>query len=519
MCASIRDISLVVDAPKQGIAQSPHIGFGDVRNLDLYSVPGIVQLNNILAKKSSTTVVAQINWACRHPITTTEIYALDNAGTVYKSTDTGATWAVLAGTSATAAAGNGMWIWKNYLFVARNALLDVCGDGTATGITSGNWTLGWKTIDSDVLWHPMLTSKNDNKLYGGAGRFVYSLDEVTNKTFAPGDATTYTWIQEALDLPPSYRIKCIEELGNNLMLGTWQGTNVYDIRIADIFPWDRASVSFGQPIVIADFGVHAMINIGNSLIVLAGTSGTIFKCDGVNAIAIGQLPMDLSGGKYLEWYPGSICSYKNKVFFGVGQGGTTAIPGMGVYSLWQTGKGNILTLEHLVSTLSDGTTNPLKPSALLPITRDTLLVCWRDNATYGIDLTTNTSYAYTTNFAGYFESPLYVVGELDFLESWTKLQFRFAKKLNANEGIQISYRVNESDAYTLMGTWTNGIVTGVTSKNIGSVISFQDVCNIPACEMVQLKVALLGTSTTTPQFKSLRLENYFMRGSQATNQK
>src|SRR3990167_4015627 len=207
---------IIIQAPREGIARSPFVGFGDVRNLDIDSLFGIARLNNILVKKSSTTVVAQVNWIVRHPITTTEIYALDDAGTVYKSTDTGATWAVLAGETFTVtiaspavftntahglvandtvvfattgalptgltagttyyvisagltadefrvstseggsavntsgsqsgthtfkatlgANGNGLWIWKNYLFIARNARLDTCGDGTATGIATG----------------------------------------------------------------------------------------------------------------------------------------------------------------------------------------------------------------------------------------------------------------------------------------------------------------------------------------------------------------------------------------------
>lgn len=502
--ASKTDKPLIIEAPKQGIAQSPHIGFADVRNIDITSIPGVAQLNNILAKVSSTTVTAQVNWIVRHPITTTEVYALDSAGTVYKSTDSGATWAVLAGSSSTAAHGNGLWIWKNYLFVARDAFLDVCGDGTGTGITAANWTLGWQAIDSDVLWHPMMTSRNDNKLYGGAGKYVYSLDENTGQTFAPGNSATYTWTAQAVDLPPSYRIKAIEELGNNLMLGTWQGTNIYDIRIANIFPWDRSSSTFGQPIVIDDFGVHAMKNIGNSLVVLAGLNGTIFRCDGVNAYIIGQLPQDLRGGKYLEWYPGSICSYKNKVFFGVGQGGTTAIAGMGIYSLQQTGKGNILNFEHTVSTLSDGSTNPLKVSALLPVSRDTLLAGWRDNTTYGIDLTTATSYAYTTDYSGYFDSLIYVVGTLDNPKNFTEMEFVLAKKLATGEGIKIQYRNNLTDSWTTV-TGKNGQTLNLDYATLGAVISHRFQADIPDCEMVQVRVLLLGTSTTTPQFKLLIL--------------
>jgi hypothetical protein len=366
---------LVILAPRQGIAPSPHVGFASIVNLDISSIPGIVQLNNILTLKSSTTIETQINWIIRDPIITTKCYAVDSAGQVYVGTyATGAwTWAKLTGEAAKGA-GQGLAIWKDYLFVPRATVMDLYGPLSSSPGWRDNWA--GLTMDSDILWHPMLVSKNDNKLYGGAGKYVFSIDEVSGKTFAWNDNTTWTATAQALDLPPAYRVKCLEELGNNLMIGTWQGTNVYDIRIADIFPWNRSSVSFGQPIIFADYGIHAMLNIGNSLIVLAGISGTIFRCDGVNAYVIGQLPIDLSGGKYLEWYPGALCNYKNKVFFGVGNGGTTVIDGMGVYSLLQTGKGSILNFEHMMSTENMGTTSA-KITALLPVTRDSLFVAWR----------------------------------------------------------------------------------------------------------------------------------------------
>ncbi len=429
-------MKIQINAPREGISQSPHVGFADVRNFDIDSRQGIARLNNILAKKSATTVDAQVNWIVRDPDTSTNVFALDSNGVLYKSANSGATWAEVSDRSGS---GQGLMVRWGYVFVCEDTTIDVMK------ISDSSWTDDWQTIDTDSAWHPMLYSKNDSKIYGGAGQYVFSIEQLT--TFDPASGSTYTYTQQALDLPASYRIKCLAEFGNNLMIGTWQGSTSVELRIADVFAWDRSSVSFIQPIQMDEFGVHAMLNDGNSLIILAGVDGLIYSSNGASAWVIGQLPQDLSGGKYLEFYPGAICKYKSKIFFGVGQGGTTAIAGMGVYSLKQTGKGNILNFEHTVSTLSDGTTNPLKPSALLPITRDTMLVGWRDHTTYGIDLTTATSYAYGTDYVGYFDSPLYEIGNVDNKAKPQQIEIHLGKPLATDEGIQIKYRKSLSDSW------------------------------------------------------------------------
>lgn len=487
---------LTIQAPRTGISASPHTGFGDVRQLDIFTVPGAAQLNNLTAKKSATTVVGRVNWFVKNPATPAEVYALDADGKVYKSTDSGASWALMTGFTA-GGHGNGLAIWKNYLIVARDAFLDVCGDGTATGITNANWTNSWKAIDSDLLWHPMLVSKNDNKLYGGAGRYVFSLDE-NAAPFVPATAGSYTWTPQALDLPPNYRIKCAEELGNNLMLGTWQGVNVYDLRIGDIFPWDRSSSSFGQPITLNEFGIHAMLNTGNSLTVLAGIGGQVFVCDGVTANPIANIPQsiaDLAGGKYLEYYPGAIMEHKKKIYFGVSSGGSaTTIAGMGVYSLSRTAQGSVLVNEHLISTGSDGSATNLKIGALLPLTRDNLLIGWKDDSTYGIDNLTVTSYA--TSYTGYFESPLYQVGTNLEKKQLVEGQLYLGKVLATNEGVKVKYRLALNQSWTTVGTFDFATVGAITSHDFN--------VNIPDATLCQIRVELTGT-TTTPQFRSLTL--------------
>jgi len=486
---------IIIEAPRTGISQSPHTGFAEVVNLDVTSIPGIAKLNTIMAKKSVAVVDAQITWFARDTDTSANIGALDSNGVFYKSTDSGATWTEISDRSGV---GQGLIIKWGYAFVFEVTTIDVIK------MSDNSVTSDWQTIGSDSLWHPAFLSKNDGKIYFGCGQYLGSIEQNSGQTFDPANGATYTVTlgtsaSNCLDLPASYRIKCIEELGNILMLGTWQGTNIYDIRIADIFPWDRSSVSFGQPIVIDDYGVHAMRNTGNSLIVLAGTSGTVYKCDGVNAYIVAQIPTDLTGGKYLEWYPGAIVNYKNKVFFGVGNGGTTAIAGQGVYSLQQTGKGNILALEHLNSSLTTGSAASVKISALLPVTRDTLLMGWRSNTTYGIDLSSATSYAYTTDYSGYFVSPMYTIGTNLSQRKVTEVEFALARPLRTTEGIKLEHRTDLTADFTEIDTYDYATWAGILSKNIISELP-QDV---KVCEQVQFKVSLNGSATTSPEFKRL----------------
>jgi len=492
---------LVISNPQIGIGPSPHLGYADMRNMDISSIPGIAKLNNAMDLKSSTTVVGTPQWMVRNPATPAEVYALDSGGKVYKSDDSGASWALMTGFTS-GGHGNGLVIFKNYLIVARDAFLDICGDGSATGITNANWSNSWQAIDSDLLWHPMIISKNDGKMYGGAGKYVFSLEEVAGQTFAPGTGATFTYTQKALDLPSRYRIKCLDELGNNLMCGTWQGATT-PARIAEIYPWDRSSTSFGQPIVMEENGVHAIKNINQTLFILAGTEGRIYSSQGLIANLIGQIPrsiVDTGGSIPLTYFPGAIANFKSKLFFGLGS--SSVIDGMGTWSLLQTSKGNILNLEHGISSGNWGVSAAIQIGAILPMDTDKLLVGFKDT-TYGIDLT-NTATFYTS-YAGYIISPFYNVGTNLKPRQFSQLEFQLARLLRTGEGIKIEYRTNLTASFTEIGTYIfSGTVTS-TVEIIKAVLSHNVTANIPASEFIQIKISPTGSETTL-EWRTLTLK-------------
>lgn len=495
---------LIVQAPQQGIAQSPHVGYADMRNLDIFSVPGIARLNNILVKKSAATVDAQIKWIVKNPASPANIYAIDSNGVVYNSADSGDSWAEL---SDRAGAGQGLAVWKDYLFVFEDTTVDVYGPLSG----SASWTDNWQTIGTSSDWHPTLVSKLDGALYFGCGRYVGKIMEASGQNFAPGTAASYvgttlgTSASNSLDLPEDYKIRCLAEQGNYLAIGTWMGTNIWDNKIADIFLWNGSSESYIEPIILNENGINAMINIGGYLYIFAGIDGKIYKSNGVQAWQIAQIPLtlsDITNKKYLEIYPGAVINFKGRLFFGVSSSTTSTrivSDGVGVYSLLETAKGTILNFEHSISTLTMGSANPTVIGALLNTTRDELLVGWRDNATYGIDLTSAASYLYTTSYiVSYFDSALYQVGTNISKRQFTNLEFMLVKELVASEGIQIKFRTNLTDSWTTLGTFT--------TANLGSgIVSHNTNVNIPACEMIQIRVEILGTATTTPEFKYLVL--------------
>jgi hypothetical protein len=483
---------LIIKDFNLGIGPSPHYGFGDMRNLDITTIPGVARLNNPLALSTGTASTALPQWLVRDPITPTQLFSYDAGGTVTRSVNSGATWATATGGTATAALGQGAIIWKDYLFIARSAALDVYGPLSGTPV----WTIGWKAIDSDTKYHPMIVSYNDGNIYGGAGQYIFSIAENT-APFAPATAGSYVFTARALDLPANYRVKCLAELGNDLEIGTWMGTNVYDFKVSDLFSWNRSDPSFGTPVQMHENGVNAMINIGNALYMQVGIEGKIFKSNGVSATPIAQVPSsvcNLEGGLYLEPFPGAIMNFKGRLFFGVSSGGSSAPGGCGVWSLQETSKGTILNFEHDISTGNSGATNPLKIGAMLGTTRDIALVGWQDNTSYGIDKTSIT--ARSTGYTGYVDSPFYRVGTPLVKRQFGQGEFQLVNKLAANEGVRLAYRTGLNEAFTTIGTYDYA--------TLGAVYSHNFTTNVPDCEFVQIRVYLTGT-TTTPQLRYVML--------------
>lgn len=457
---------LVINEWYKGIAESPHLGFGLMRNMNISSTPGVIYPNLATSKKSGTTVTNLVKWFVTDTANAI-IYALDAASNVYSSNSGGQSWTLINGNTTTSGDGDGLAVWKDYLFVARNTKVDVYGPLSG----SPSWSNDWKTLTANgtsesTAFHPMLVGQDDT-LYIGNKRYIASLAENTGQTFAPATAGSYTYNTQALDIPSDYRVKCLAELGVNLMIGTTKGDSLVDSRVADIFPWDRTSSSFGLPIHIDNFGVHAMINVNNLLYIFSGIDGSIYVSNGTSTRLLRRIPEDIIKfpTRYIYIYPGAVITHNEKIYFGLS---STSSGGAlrEIFGVWSITPSGTLNLEHQISTGTTSFTNPARIGALYPAAAGTYglyHIGWRDDATYGIDES-----GLFDGFTGYVasaQSALYRVGSPLAPTQFQEIDFIFDKPLASGDGIRIKYRDNLNAAFETLGTYDFSTEAAVDNFN------------------------------------------------------
>lgn len=483
---------IVIKDFEKGIAPSPHEGFGDMRNLEVYKTPGVARINYATVKSTATS--DWVKWFSLDTRNSTIVYALGDSANVYKSTDSGSTWSSVTGNNQSAL-GQGMVFWKGHLLVAGGSAVEALDPATGTWYTIG------ANIAADSDWHPMIHGQDDI-VYGGAGRYVFTIDENPGTTFQAGTATTYTMGTAALTLGQDYTIKCLEELGTNILCGTYKGSVANYAApaagYADIFPWDRFSQDPGIPVHIGEDGVHQMKNINDVVYIAAGVKGNYYKTNGVSAEPAFSIPesiMPLAPRDFTIHMPGAMTSYQGKLFTGIGNS-TFISPGLaGGCGVW-TYKDKSLVLENIVSNRQDGNgTAYLRIGAIQIVSSNKYLISWNyGGGTYGIDLVSTTRY---TDYQAYFESQFLQIGSKSNPIPLSEIEFKLAKPLTENQGVRVKYRTDLNSDFTTHGTYD--------FATLGAVSGYTDTFGVTTDGGLQMRVELTTSGTTTVEFKELIL--------------
>lgn len=426
--------------------------------------------------------IGTINWILQDP-RNNYIYMLDSNGR---------TWFVPTGSKAyllhnsaiedvdaalTNASGNGLALHafsnttSTYLFTFRNAVVDVIDVYGDTAIEALAWSNAWQNLNtgSGVANSHHAIRSQDDAIYFCDNRYVGSIIEKVGQTFVPATAASFTYNNQALDLPTYEVAQCLEELGVNLLAGG----NTFD----KIYPWDRISNSFSLPMSVGEYAIKRMKNIGGTVYVLAGSQGNIYTTQGSYVKFFKSIPKYLTNNAYsvlaspITW--GGIASVGNALLFGLA--GTTS-GSSGVYRLYLDGR-----LIH-DNTPASGSKN--------------VTAIWAKDEFYlmgyagGADNFSALAAQYSASYLAIAHSELYPIGTKTKKGKYSEIELQLANPASTG-GVRVSYRRDKISSFTTIETFAMD----------GTAMSFKKDCGLTDIENIQFQIEAHGNA----EIKEVRL--------------
>lgn len=345
--------------------------------------------------------------------------------------------------SLTGASGNGLVLSPfsstsaTYLFVFRNNNIDVIDVFGTSDIEALSWSNGWQTMNtgaSENNSHECIRAQ-DGAIYFCDDRYVGSIIEKVGQTFVPGSSSTYTYNNQALDLPPYEIAQCLTEHGTNLLIGG----NTFN----KIYPWNRVSDSFNLPLDVPEYSVKKIKNVGGTVYIFPGTQGNIYVTDGIYVDFFKTIPSYLSNNNgslvrnVVTW--GGVDQINGSLLFGAAGVNDT-------YSgVWRIDPQGRLTLDNQPSS---GSTN--------------VTAIWGDDEFYhmgysgGADCFESDAHGTKMydNLEGIIHSPLFEIGDDITKAKYSRMEVILGKDASTGGQIRVGYRDGLAGSFTTIDTFT-----------------------------------------------------------------
>lgn len=458
----------------EGQKTHPIYGNGLLQNVEINENPGIVKIAPGIQQKSIT--VAQLPLAYEKDIYGNEFIATGEtgAGTVYRN-----------GTSIQSGLSN-LWdikIYKDYLWVRHSTVMSCYGPLSGAAQWFGNVATGFTGS-----FRGMLLIGQDDYIYTGNGNYVAKIEVTASGTF--GVAPTLSTNLVALDLKDGQYVTCLAEYNTSIAIGTGTGGSYSSIPQnynAKVYFWNRQLGTLGNPgladlpINFNENGVHQMISHANRLFVVAGTQGNIYETDSTSYTKLGQIPF-FENNKFsqCEYFPNAIAiSSKGTLLVGVST--LDQYSKAGVYEIDISNPKRPINLKQTISTGSVTTTGGRISIGFIAENGNTIRnVGWRDVSAFGVD--EYDSGRLRNGYMAVIETDMIKVGSFLKKRTFEHLEFSLVEPLVAGQSVRISYRKNNKEDFTLIGTYL--------FSTVGAILSFETSCSITDAQYVQLKIEL-----------------------------
>lgn len=469
-----------------GLADSNYMGAENSMALlwgfDIHSEVGVVKVNQALTK-DSVTVGVDIDDFIKTTVPcsdgNTYLFGSTN-GKVWKRTAAGvysheATVSPAAGAIGILEAKE----YMGYIYYATQSRLGRVAVGSAWSTRNDNWA----TFDGgDVDWHPMLIL--NLVLYIGDKNYI-----------AQVDAGVFS--AQALDMPDlssNLRVKCLGQLGTDLLIGTYISSNVIG---TEIYRWNTWSVSFTNSDPIPEVGINSFLPIDNAVIVNAGTKGNTYVYDGSTLELYKQIKGTWNNTTNKAVVnPNAVLNFNGLPLFGLSN--TSGNPTtQGIYSLGRANRNYPVVLNGEVG-ISTGNLSNVEIGCISSL-GDTYLVSWKDTTPatggtpqtlYGVDiLDLNKKYAGAS-----METRIIMANRFSLL-TYNDVNIGY-RKLPADTSFTISKKINN-------GSWEE--IDSIdcakdTDRNI-----FSTEVSINDATTVQIKISPSVSGNNAPEIEAFEL--------------
>lgn len=457
-----------------GIADSDYMGapnsLAELWGFDLHSEPGILKVNQALTKESGLNIDDFVKASVPSSDGNTYLFGSTN-GKVWQRTS-GGVYSLVA-TVVPAIGAVGILEAKEYqgfIYYATQSRLGRWQLGTAWSTRNDNWAIFTKT---DLEWHPMLIL--NLVLYIGDASLVAQVD-------------TGVFSASALDITTPLRIKCLGQLGTDLLLGTYVSSNIV---ITQIYRWNTWSISFTNSDPIPEIGINSFLPIDNGVIVNAGTKGNTYIYNGSTLELYKQIKgtWDNSTNKAVV-NPNAVLNFFGLPIFGLSylNGSPT---NLGIYSLGRANRNYPIVLNGEQG-ISTGHLSNVEIGCIVGV-GDIYLVSWKDTTSgtvYGVDkldLTLKYPSAYLVTrviMAERMVSLNYNVVNIAYRLLPTSTLFTISKKVNS--GAYVVFDVADCQDDTMRNMY-------MTKVDINDATT------------VQVKIAITTSLNTAPEIEVFQL--------------
>lgn len=442
--------------------------YGD--NLDIRTDLSALGIQ-IKTTKDSSTTVTDLPKFIEHDAVNDKTYAYGDDGNFYA--ETAGTWSAL--TAPTTAHGQGMNIWNDYVYLRKDSAIARYGPLSSSPSITQSWQSS--NIQTITDHAPILEFQGNN--YFANGRYL-----------AEWDNTTFTY--NRVVVPIGWKIRALAVVGENLVMGGWKGTNVYDNETGFLWFWNGTDDGVSTFIEIQEGPINAMATINNNLFFVAGSKGNLYHYNGV-ITPVRQLSTLLLDDDYIDVFPGAMTSRSGDLVIGLAGKTDSAELVQGVYTYGRSSKNypRALNISNIISTgTKAGTT--LKIGALHTVGPNEFYVGWEDGtSTNGIDKVSGTTpYAIATYNTLWFDD-----GEPNLEKEIERVKFTF-KPLRANESLDFYYRLDRASSWqTILGTAST---VGTTEKSFA-------ITPMKTWKEIQFRIDLKTSGSTSPSPLSISM--------------